>query len=264
MSDGDVGTATDSPDPLVAIAAAITDLQTRMTSLERAPWNDAIGVGGVLVAGDIILGGGTSRAGFLLCDGTAVSRSTYAALFAAVGTSFGTGDGSTTFNVPDFRGQAPIGAGTGPGLTARTLGTSVGTETTTLTGPQSGIAQHNHTIAAATGSTTPGNTGGPSTANTGAGSAHSHSSTTVTTGATAVPTAAPTANVASSGSGAINVGTPTIGNESAHTHSLSAHTHTSAAHTHPLPDTDNAGPTNAAQAHSNMQPSLPVNFFIKT
>jgi len=50
--------------------------------------------------------------GYLLCDGTAVSRSTYAALFAVVGTTFGVGDGSTTFNLPDYRDRMPIGAGT--------------------------------------------------------------------------------------------------------------------------------------------------------
>ena len=48
-------------------------------------------------------------AGFLLCDGSAVSRSAYAALFALVGTTFGSGDGSTTFNVPDLRGRVVFG-----------------------------------------------------------------------------------------------------------------------------------------------------------
>lgn len=42
--------------------------------------------------------------GWLLCNGSAVSRTTYANLFAAIGTNYGAGDGSTTFNVPDFRG----------------------------------------------------------------------------------------------------------------------------------------------------------------
>lgn len=46
---------------------------------------------------------------WLLCDGDAVSRTTYATLFALVGTNFGIGDGSTTFNLPDLRGRAPIG-----------------------------------------------------------------------------------------------------------------------------------------------------------
>lgn len=53
----------------------------------------------------------TAPTGFLLCDGTAVSRSTYAALFAVIGTAYGTGNGSTTFNLPDFKNRSPIGAG---------------------------------------------------------------------------------------------------------------------------------------------------------
>lgn len=51
--------------------------------------------------------------GFILCDGSAVSRATFAALFAVIGTSYGAGNGSTTFNIPDTRGRTMIGAGTG-------------------------------------------------------------------------------------------------------------------------------------------------------
>ena len=54
----------------------------------------------------------TAPSGFLLCSGTAVSRTTYAALFAIVGVIFGSGDGSTTFNLPDYRDRMPVGAGT--------------------------------------------------------------------------------------------------------------------------------------------------------
>lgn len=50
-------------------------------------------------------GGSTPPSGYLLCDGTAVSRTTYSELFAVIGTSFGAGDGSTTFNLPDMRGK---------------------------------------------------------------------------------------------------------------------------------------------------------------
>ena len=56
-------------------------------------------------------GSSTVPDGFLACDGTAVSRSTYAALFAAISTTFGVGDGSTTFNLPDLRGIFPRGVG---------------------------------------------------------------------------------------------------------------------------------------------------------
>jgi len=48
--------------------------------------------------------------GYLLCAGAAVSRATYAALFAVIGTTFGVGDGSTTFNLPDYTGRSPLGA----------------------------------------------------------------------------------------------------------------------------------------------------------
>lgn len=75
----------------------------------------------------------STPSGYLPCDGAAVSRATYAALFASIGTTFGVGDGSTTFNVPDLRGRSPIGAGTGAGLTARTHGTAYGAESTAHT-----------------------------------------------------------------------------------------------------------------------------------
>lgn len=56
-------------------------------------------------------GGTTAPSGWLLCDGQAVSRIEYAELFAAISTAFGAGDGSTTFNVPDFRETVPVGIG---------------------------------------------------------------------------------------------------------------------------------------------------------
>lgn len=60
----------------------------------------------------LLYGNGTIPSGYLLCNGTAVSRITYAGLFAKIGTTYGAGDGSTTFNLPDFRDRYPIGAGT--------------------------------------------------------------------------------------------------------------------------------------------------------
>jgi microcystin-dependent protein len=53
--------------------------------------------------------GAATPTGYLLCDGKAVSRSTYSLLFAAIGSSYGAGDNSTTFNLPDFRGRALVG-----------------------------------------------------------------------------------------------------------------------------------------------------------
>ena len=72
--------------------------------------------GGTLYAdnpiGSIVPYGGTTvPTGWLLCQGQAVSRTTYAELFAIIGTNFGTGDGSTTFNIPDLRESTTKGVG---------------------------------------------------------------------------------------------------------------------------------------------------------
>ena len=94
--------------------------------------------------GSVVQFGGTvAPSNWLFCNGDAISRTTYAALFTAISTAFGVGDGSTTFNIPDTRGRIPIGAGTGSGLTARTLADEVGTETHQLTTAQ--LPAHTHT-----------------------------------------------------------------------------------------------------------------------
>lgn len=81
-------------------------------------------------------------AGWLKCNGDAVSRETYAELYALVGDLWGAGDGVTTFNVPDLRGRTVIGAGTGTGLTNRNRGDTVGAETHTLVDAE--IPAHTH------------------------------------------------------------------------------------------------------------------------
>lgn len=70
-------------------------------------------------------------AGFLLCDGSAVSRTTYSRLFGVIGSTYGAGDGSTTFNVPDGRGRLFVGAGTG---TKKATISSVASSIITATG----------------------------------------------------------------------------------------------------------------------------------
>ena len=119
--------------------------------------------GNVEAAGDVKAGGSTplvpigtildfaaatAPTGYLVCDGSAVSRTTYSKLFAVIGTTWGAGNGSTTFNVPDFRGRTSIGAGTGTAsdATAHALGSKGGTETHKLTGAQSGVPAHNHPL----------------------------------------------------------------------------------------------------------------------
>ena len=84
--------------------------------------------------GDLIVSAASTRPGAVLCNGAAYSRTdtTYAALFAAIGTAYGAGDGSSTFNVPDMRGRALVAAGAGTGLTNRALGVKFGEENHSL------------------------------------------------------------------------------------------------------------------------------------
>jgi microcystin-dependent protein len=82
--------------------------------------------------------------GYLLCDGTAISRTDYAGLFSKIGTLYGPGDGSTTFNLPDFTSRVPIGAGTGAGLATRGLASKGGAEQVILTATQMPV--HTHAI----------------------------------------------------------------------------------------------------------------------
>jgi microcystin-dependent protein len=80
----------------------------------------ALGAGPPVVPSGALLpfAGSTAPAGYLLCDGSAVSRVTYASLFAVIGTTYGAGDGSTTFNLPDLRGRAVFGKDDMGGTTA--------------------------------------------------------------------------------------------------------------------------------------------------
>jgi len=121
--------------------------------------------------------------GYLLCAGAAVSRTTYAALFAIIGTTFGSGDGSTTFNLPDTRRKVRVGkGGTGTATLANTTGSTGGAETHTLTVTE--IPAHTHTYTrpnylstydsslAAQGSNS--STGGIATGSTGGDGAHNN------------------------------------------------------------------------------------------
>ncbi len=102
--------------------------------------------GPLMPVGSVITFAGTATPpGWLLCDGSEVARTgVYADLFTAIGTTYGAGNGSSTFKLPDLRGRTAIGAGTGPGLTNRVLGVSVGEEKHVLSIPE--LPSHNHGI----------------------------------------------------------------------------------------------------------------------
>lgn len=91
---------------------------------------------------------------YVPCDGSAIPRvAPYNALYAKIGTTFGLGDGSTTFNVPDLRGRTIVGAGTGTGLTARNLADALGEEKHAMVANESPlIIASTNTAGAAAGS----------------------------------------------------------------------------------------------------------------
>lgn len=100
--------------------------------------------------------GANAPTGWLMCDGSEKSRTAFAELFAAIGTTYGPGDGSTTFNLPDMRGRVAAGkdnmGGTpanrltaaGAGITGASLGATGGNQTHTLTTAQ--MPAHSHAV----------------------------------------------------------------------------------------------------------------------
>ncbi len=101
----------------------------------------------LMPAGTVLdFAGGTVPVGFLACNGAAVSRSTYSDLYNAIGTVWGIGDGSTTFNLPNFQGRTSIGSGSYTdsvaGAITRSLATALGAATHILTEAQ--LATHTH------------------------------------------------------------------------------------------------------------------------
>lgn len=92
-----------------------------------------ITAGGTITGAIIAYGANSVPTGYLACDGSAVSRTTYAALFAIVGTTWGAGDGSTTFNVPNLNRATLMGSGgSGTGVIGNAVGNTGGAETLTL------------------------------------------------------------------------------------------------------------------------------------
>ena len=180
--------------------------------------------------------GASAPTGWLLCYGQAVSRTTYADLFTAISTTYGVGDGSTTFNLPDLRGRVAAGKDdmggaavsrltTGAsGVDGATLGASGGSETHTLTVAQ--LATHTHALSGVT---------------IGTGGAHSHTVTPTNSDENASVAGA----VAQTGAAGGAFSTST---HPGHVHSISG-------------TIDNAG---SGSAHNNVQPTFTLNYIIRS
>lgn len=108
-------------------------LSRRVKDVEEANLSITASLNTVRISGEVEMwAGATAPAGWLLCDGSAVSRTTYAALFTVIGTTYGSGDGSTTFNLPNLKGKVPVGLDASQGE-FDALGETGGANTHTLT-----------------------------------------------------------------------------------------------------------------------------------
>jgi microcystin-dependent protein len=126
--DGTIATAdlADGAVTLTKLSAAVQSL------LDAADPADAI----------IAIGGSTAPTGWALCDGAAYSRTTYAATYARIGTTYGVGDGSTTFNVPDLRNR--FVAGKGPATWSDTINEKAGSKDAVAVAHTHGHPDHGH------------------------------------------------------------------------------------------------------------------------
>ena len=198
--------------------------------------NQSLSLPPAVPAGSVMsYAGATEPSGWIFCYGQEISRTTYAALFTAVGTVYGTGDGSTTFNVPDIRGRAVAGqddmggvsanrlTGLGGGVDGDILGGVGGEEAHVLTSGEH--ASHTHSGSGLT---------------TTSDGAHTHTVTAVGSGSLVV------ANTP--GSSAAGSSSLTTSSTGAHTHSVSGTT----------------GSSGSGTAHNNVQPTIILNYIIKT
>lgn len=198
----------------------------------------------MLIGTIYMFGGSTAPEGFLVCDGSPVSRATYSDLFDVIGTDYGVGDGSTTFNLPDLSGRVVIGVSTG-----YSRASTGGEETHTLVASE--IPTHGHTI--------------PS---------HGHTSTikattpklTHTITQPAFTYSAASGKNATSGSSGSKCSNSTTSTNATRSANLVVSNHTATACTKSGSVTDcaafNSNSTGTGVAHDNMQPYVTLNFII--
>ena len=190
----------------------------------------------------------TVPTGWLLCDGTGVSRTTYADLFSVIGTTYGAGNGSTTFNLPNLKGRVPVGLDSAD-TQFDALGETGGAKTHTLTTAEMPV--HTHT----------------QSSHTHTQSSHSHSGTTdtgLTNGSWTVPAGSgtsvqPNHLVGFSASATVSLGDNAQFPGSSHDHTYSTNSQT--------PIISGTTATNAntgsGNSHNNLQPYITLNFIIK-
>ncbi len=169
-----------------------------MANYEATKYNfsgaDLTGIEGIPTATIVPWSSASVPSGFLECNGAAVSRTTYAALFAIVGTTYGAGDGSSTFGLPNLQDNVAVGksnnkalASTGGANTVTSTGNVAGsTANATLSTAQ--LASHNHNVGAGVNSGNPPGArpeaaiSNTTTGSTGSGTGHQHNMSATFTG----------------------------------------------------------------------------------
>ena len=213
--------------------------------------------------------GSSAPSGWLLCYGQAISRTTYSDLYAIVGTTYGVGDGSTTFNLPDLRGRVVAGKDNMGGVSANrltdasgglngdTLGDTGGSETHTLSGAESGTSAHQHATTGLTTDNESSHTHAAGTLAAASDGAHTHSGTFLI-GGSDDPAAGTGGTLGATSSGS-------VGSGGAHTHTISGSSAAGSAHNHSLSGSVDASSAAAASsAHNNVQPTIILNKIIYT
>lgn len=181
---------------------------------------DFIPIGGITM-----WGGSSAPDGWLICNGAQVSRTTYQTLFTIIGTTYGVGDGSTTFNLPDLQQRFPLGkaaAGTGS-----TLGATGGTIDHTHSVPA--ISAHSHTFSASPTTSSDGSHdhGG----STGSGGSHNHTGSTSSDGGHTHSYSGTTSDGSNVTDFAGTSGS-VFSSDAGHTHSYSGNTSSDGSHSH--------------------------------
>lgn len=198
----------------------------------------------MLIGTIYMFGGTTAPEGFLLCDGSPVSRATYSDLFDVIGTDYGAGDGTTTFNLPDLSGRVVIGVSSGYSRSS-----TGGEETHTLTASE--IPTHDHTI--------------PSHGHTNTIKATTPKLTHSITQPAFTYSKANGKNASGGGTGG-TFSTTTSSVNATRSANLAVSNHTAAACTKSGSVTDcaafNSNSTGTGAAHENMQPYVTLNFII--
>jgi microcystin-dependent protein len=249
-----------------AVAATHTEIDAAVDAVQAAQY---------IPAGSILpFAGSSTPSGYLLCYGQAVSRTTYSGLYTALGTTWGSGDGTTTFNVPDFRDRMLVGKADMGGvdaaiidslLTSTTLGATYDGEGAidTITLVEANLPAHTHSISGTCSGTTASDGSHTHTYSgfTSTGGSHNHS----------FGNAGDTDSV-SRGDGSqftfADASSGTTSTDGSHSHTFSGTTDSGGAHTHSfsgtITGTSGSAGSDTAFTVAILNPCAVVNFIIKT